>query len=98
MKGYWLILGTAVTDPEAQAEYGRLWGPIAERYGARVIREPKALGLTEKRSDTARLLVVEFPDYASARACYEDADYQAAKVLANRASVRDLVLFEGDLA
>ena len=97
MKGYWLILGTAVTDPEIQAEYGRLWGPIGEKYGARVIREPKALELIEKRPDTARLLIVEFPSYAAARACYEDADYQAAKILANRASVRDLVVFEGDL-
>ena len=39
MKGYWLILGTEVADAAAQQDYGRLWAPIAERYGARLIRE-----------------------------------------------------------
>ncbi|MEW5511327.1 hypothetical protein [Pseudomonas asiatica] len=38
MKGYWIILGTAVTDTQAQQEYGRLWAPIAEHYGARGFR------------------------------------------------------------
>jgi hypothetical protein len=33
MKGYWLILGAAITDQAAQAEYGRRWAPIAEKYG-----------------------------------------------------------------
>ena len=27
MKGYWVILGTEVTDNVAQAEYNRLWAP-----------------------------------------------------------------------
>ncbi|TIO19749.1 MAG: DUF1330 domain-containing protein, partial [Mesorhizobium sp.] len=25
MKGYWLIVGTEISDQEAQAEYARLW-------------------------------------------------------------------------
>lgn len=32
MKGYWLILGTEITDQAAQDEYNRLWAPIAEKY------------------------------------------------------------------
>lgn len=36
MKGYWLILGTEVSNQEAQAKYGRLWKPIAEKYQARI--------------------------------------------------------------
>ncbi|TGQ24896.1 DUF1330 domain-containing protein, partial [Mesorhizobium sp. M4B.F.Ca.ET.214.01.1.1] len=28
MKGYWLIIGTEISDQQAQAEYGRLWKPI----------------------------------------------------------------------
>jgi len=97
MKGYWLILGGEVFDQAAQQEYGRLWGPIAERYGAMVIRGAAAPELREGR-DTARVLVVEFPSYAAARACYEDPDYEAARVLALKASRRDLLLFEGEIA
>jgi hypothetical protein len=27
--GYWLILGTEITDQAAQNDYNRLWAPIA---------------------------------------------------------------------
>ena len=30
MKGYWIVLGSDVTDPDAQQAYGKLWAPIAE--------------------------------------------------------------------
>jgi hypothetical protein len=36
MKGYWLILGTEITDQVAQDEYNRLWAPIAEKYQVRL--------------------------------------------------------------
>ncbi|MDQ2065472.1 DUF1330 domain-containing protein [Xinfangfangia sp. CPCC 101601] len=96
MKGYWMILGTAVTDAEAQAEYGRLWAPIAARYGAKVIREGGPQ-LAEARQDTTRMLLVEFADLATAQACFNDSDYKAAAALTHKASSRDLVIFAGNL-
>jgi hypothetical protein len=36
MKGYWLILGTEITDQVAQDEYNWPWAPIAEKYQARL--------------------------------------------------------------
>lgn len=36
MKGYWLILGTEITDQTAQNEYNKLWAPISEKYQARL--------------------------------------------------------------
>ncbi len=96
MKGYWLILGGAVTDQAAQEEYGRLWAPIAARYGARLVRDAASLDLKEGR-DTARVLLVEFPDIAAARACYADPAYAAACEHARNASRRDLLILEGDL-
>lgn len=95
MKGYWLILGTAITDEAAQAEYGRLWAPIATRYGARLKRDA-GLDLKEGR-DTARVLLVEFPDLAAAQACYADPAYAAARDAALKASRRDLLIFAADL-
>ncbi|MFO1173666.1 MAG: DUF1330 domain-containing protein [Paracoccaceae bacterium] len=96
MKGYWLILGTAITDPAAQEEYGRLWAPIAARYGARLVRDAASLDLKEGR-DTARVLLVEFPDLAAARDCYADPAYAAAREQALKASQRNLLIFEGDV-
>lgn len=96
MKGYWLVLGTAIADQAAQDEYGRLWGPIAEKYQAR-LNPAKAPVLREARH-TGRVTVVEFPSYEAAKACYEDPAYQEARQFALRASRRELLIFEGDLA
>lgn len=97
MKGYWLILGTEVADREAQAEYGRLWAPIAQKYGARLNPTTVPPELKEARN-TARVVIVEFPSLEAARACYGDPAYQDAIPFALRASKRDLVILAGELA
>ncbi|WP_343501581.1 DUF1330 domain-containing protein [Alloyangia pacifica] len=96
MKGYWLVLGTDVTDADAQADYGRLWASIAARYGARVRRGDDAPALVEA-GDKSRILLVEFESLALAKACYDDPEYQAARAFALRAATRELVIFAGDL-
>jgi uncharacterized protein (DUF1330 family) len=97
MKGYWLILGTEVTDQKAQAEYNRLWAPIAEKYQAR-LNPTTVPPLLKEARDTARVIIAEFPSYDLAKACYEDPAYQAAREFALQASKRDLLIIEGDLA
>lgn len=96
MKGYWLIIGTEVTDQQASIDYNEMWAPIAKHYGARLIRGDGAPVLLEGRVDTARVILAEFKDLATARACYEDPAYQEAKVKALQASKRDLLLIEAD--
>ena len=97
MKGYWIILGTAVSDEAAQQEYGRLWAPIGEKYQAR-LRPAAAAPLLKEKRDTARIVVVEFPSLAAAKACCDDPAYQAAMRFALKASKRDFLIFEGELA
>ena len=97
MKGYWLILGTAVADQSAQAEYGKLWKPIAEKYQAR-LNPTTVPPLLKEARNTARVVIVEFPTYEAAKACYDDPAYQEAKEFAVKASKRDLVIVKGDLA
>lgn len=97
MKGYWLILAGDITDQDAQAAYGALWAPIEEHYKARLLRGDAAPHLLEGR-DTSRVILVEFPDFDTAKACYNSPEYQAAKVSARKAALRDLVIFEGELA
>ena len=97
MKGYWVIIGTDVTDQNAQAEYVRLWKPIAEKYQA-VINPSDAPPALKEFRDATRLLVVEFPSYELATACYEDPAYQEARQYAFKAARRELIIFKGDLA
>ncbi|WEK32875.1 MAG: DUF1330 domain-containing protein [Candidatus Pseudomonas phytovorans] len=96
MKGYWIIFGADVVDADAQQEYSRLWAPISDKYMAKIkVLEPGAL--VEFHSST-RVLIVEFPSYEQARACYNDPAYADAKQFATRASRREMVIIEGDLA
>jgi uncharacterized protein (DUF1330 family) len=96
MKGYWIILGGEIVDQEAQAEYGRLWAPIAEKYRARL--NPTAVPpLLKDTRNTRRVVIVEFPSYRMARDCFDDPAYQAARDMALKASERDLLIVEGEL-
>jgi uncharacterized protein (DUF1330 family) len=97
MKGYWIIIGTEISDQEAQGEYGRLWKPIAERYQAR-INPSKVPPLLMEVRDAHRLIIVEFPSYEIAKACYDDPAYEEARRFALRASNRELLIVEGEFA
>ena len=97
MKGYWLILGTEVSDQVAQDEYNRLWAPIATKYQAR-LNPTTVPPLLKEARNTARVIIAEFPSYELAKACYDDPAYQEARQLALKASQRDLLIIEGDLA
>lgn len=97
MKGYWIVLGSEVTDPDAQQAYGKLWAPIAEKFGAKLKSLDPGAVLKEAET-TRRVVVVEFPSYERALACYADPAYDEAKQHALKASKRELLIVEGDLA
>lgn len=97
MKGYWIVFGGEVTNPEARKQYVALWAPIAEKYQAKVRALDAGLVLKESH-DTRRVVVVEFPSYEAAKACYDDQAYQHAKQFAVQAGKRELMIVEGDFA
>ncbi|WP_179379015.1 DUF1330 domain-containing protein [Jannaschia marina] len=92
-KGYWIAHGR-VDDAEKYdlyraanaaplAEYG---GRFLVRGGAREVREGEA---------KPRSVVIEFPSYEAALACYDSPGYQAARKLREGISESDLVIAEG---
>ncbi len=94
MAGYWLVRGSEIKDPQALQEYAKLWPPIAARYGAEVIAGKGEID-TREGNHYARQLVIRFDSYAQALACYEDAEYQVAMLLAKKAYDRELSILEG---
>ncbi|MCK0167788.1 DUF1330 domain-containing protein [Jannaschia sp. S6380] len=92
-KGYWIAHGR-VDDPERYDLYRAAnAAPLAEfggrflvRGGAREVRE----GAAKPRS-----VVIEFPSYEAALACYDSDGYQAALALRQGISESDLVIAEG---
>ena len=70
-KGYW-IASVDVTDPEAYKAYVAANAAAFRRYGARILVRGGAAEAVEG-SRRSRVVVLVFPDHASAVACYHSA-------------------------
>jgi uncharacterized protein (DUF1330 family) len=92
-KGY-LIAQIDVTDTERYKSYTAATPGIAARFGGRFIVRAGRRDLKEGGA-RARTVVIEFPDYASALAFYDDPDYRAVLPHALAASERELMIVEG---
>jgi uncharacterized protein (DUF1330 family) len=92
-KGYW-IAHVDVTDIEAYKGYVAANGVAFAKFGGRFLvragrSETKAGGLRQRH------VVIEFKDYATALACHDSPEYQAAAKLRDAASLADLIIVEG---
>lgn len=92
-KGYW-IGSVEVDDLETYKKYIEAnAAPFAE-YGARFLvrggRYTNPEGTARSRN-----VVIEFPSYEAALACYDSASYQAAKAIRMPVSVNNMVIIEG---
>lgn len=92
-KGY-LIARIDVTDPERYARYAAATPGIAARHGGHFIVRA---GRYEAKEGAARArnAVIEFPDYASALAFYDDPAYRAVLPDAVEGSNREVVIVVG---
>ncbi|MEE9427890.1 MAG: DUF1330 domain-containing protein [Paracoccaceae bacterium] len=92
-KGYW-IAHVTVTNPQEYAEYVRLDTPVVERFGGRfIVRGGRCETPESPQKD--RHVVVEFPDYETALACFHSDDYQAAAKIRQANSESDIMVIEG---
>ncbi|HEY2345769.1 MAG TPA: DUF1330 domain-containing protein [Xanthomonadaceae bacterium] len=92
-KGYW-IARFDVSDMEQYRRYvAANAGPLAE-YGARFVVRGGRCESTEG-SNRERNVVVEFPSYEAALACYRSTGYQAAIALRRPVAVGDFLVIEG---
>ena len=92
-KAYW-IAHVDVADPEAYKAYIAANAAPFAKYGARFLVRAAVHQVVEGKSRT-RQVVLEFPDYATALACYHSPEYQAAMKLRQPVSEIDLVIAEG---
>ena len=92
-KGYW-IAHAEVRDRETYDRYRQANAAPFARWGARFLVRG---GDCEIREGAARprTVVIEFPSYADAIACYEDPEYQAAKAIRDPVADADLMIVEG---
>jgi uncharacterized protein (DUF1330 family) len=92
-KGYW-IPHIDVSDAEGYKAYMAATPAAHDKYGGRALARGGTQEVVEGRA-RSRNVLREFPDYATALACYRSAEYQRAKPLRLPHSVCDFVIIEG---
>lgn len=91
----YLIARVHVTDPAKYENYKALSpGALAAFDGEFIVRGGPHETL-EGEEETRRLVVVRFPSVEQAKACYDSAQYQAAKAERDGAAEMQMVVVEG---
>lgn len=93
IKGYWVAFAD-VHDPEGYKAYIAANAAAFAKYGARFVVRGGAFEAPEGKP-RKRTVVIEFPSYAAALACYRSPEYAAAIALRQGKSTMDLVIVEG---
>ena len=92
-RGYW-VAHVDINDVETYRKYVESNGPAFAKFGGRFLvragRYEVVEGTTRERN-----VVVEFPSYEAARACWHSPEYQAVLKYRTASSIADLVIFEG---
>jgi uncharacterized protein (DUF1330 family) len=93
MTAYW-IAHVTVTDPTAYAGYQTLAPAAFAAHGATFLARGGQATVLEG-PDAPRHVVIAFPSYAAALACYNSPEYQAAKAKRDGACLASVVIVEG---
>jgi uncharacterized protein (DUF1330 family) len=84
-----------VTDPVGFETYRNLVAPTIAAAGGRYRVRGGQVDVLEGNWRPRRLVMLEFPDMASARAWYESDEYAPAKAIRARTAVTNVLLIEG---
>jgi uncharacterized protein (DUF1330 family) len=92
-KGYW-IGHIDVSNPEGYKAYVAANAEPLRKYGARFLVRGGQFEAKEGES-RSRSVVIEFPSYEAALACYHSPEYQRAIALRTPHSTGDVIVIEG---
>jgi len=92
-KGYW-IAHVDVHDPDVYDKYRQANAVAFEKFGAKFLVRGGAQEVREGDMKP-RTVVLEFKDYATAKACYDSPEYQGAKAIRDSVSQSDTCIIEG---
>jgi uncharacterized protein (DUF1330 family) len=92
-KAYW-IAHVDVADDEGYKPYALANPAIFQKFGGRFVVRGGKFECPEGAS-RSRNVVIEFPDYAAAVACYNSPEYQANLKIRQANATADLLIIEG---
>jgi uncharacterized protein (DUF1330 family) len=91
----YVINDMEITDPAAFEEYKKMSPATVAKYGGRFLSRG---GATEKLEGSwlpKRIVILEFPSVAQAKAWADSPEYAPAKQIRQRASKSNLIVVEG---
>lgn len=91
----YIIVDIDVTDPTRYEDYKRQAQETVHAFGGRYIVRGGAAEKLEGNWEPHRMVVLEFPDAATARAWWSSDAYQPAKELRAATANSNMVLVEG---
>jgi len=92
----YLIVDTLLDKPEIYEEYKLKAKPLVEQYGGEYLARGGKLILKETDLwSPTRMVLIRFPDTASANRFYESAEYQAIMPISKQSARRTMVMLEG---
>jgi uncharacterized protein (DUF1330 family) len=92
-KGYW-VANVDISNPDEYKKYVAANAVPFRKYGAKFLTRGGKSEMVEGKL-RSRVVVLEFPSFEAALACYRSPEYAAAKKLREGASVADIVVLEG---
>ena len=92
-KGYWIVR-VNVRELERYKKYTEVNVVAIGKYGGRfLVRGGKAEAVMGEGCE--RSVVIEFPDYETARACFDSPEYQHALEVRGDAAEANIIIVEG---
>jgi uncharacterized protein (DUF1330 family) len=91
----YIIVNIEVTDPAGFERYRAAVPPVIAAHGGRYLVRGGELHVMEGAPGWKRLVVLEFPSLAAARAFYASADYAPLLALRLASSRNEMVMVEG---
>lgn len=92
-KGYW-IGRVDVTNPDGYKNYVAANAAAFSKFGARFLVRGGDFKAVEGEA-RARNVVIEFPSYEAALACWDSPEYKAAKAQRDGHAIADIIVIEG---
>lgn len=91
----YVIVDIQVTDPAGYAAYRQLAPPIVAAYGGKYLVRGGALETLEGDWAPQRLVILEFPSVAQAKAWWDSPEYRPLREMRQRTTRSRMVVVEG---
>jgi uncharacterized protein (DUF1330 family) len=94
VKAY-VIVNVSIRDAERYKDYIQAATPTVAAHGGRYVARGGRAEKLEGDVPVNRVVVLEFPSYAQAKAWYDSPEYQAALAIRQSCSTGTIILVEG---